>query len=124
LKVLYKVWLDNDGKAFGDGPYERLRWVEKTRSLHRAARQMDMAYSKAWTLVRSLESRLGFSLIERKVGGTAGGGSTITAEGKDFMERYRKFRTDAGKALEKTYAQHFGAMEGPEKKGRSGSRHR
>ncbi len=29
MKIAYKVWLDNNGKAFGDGPYELLRRVEK-----------------------------------------------------------------------------------------------
>jgi len=29
MKVTYKVWLDQDGKAFGNGPYELLKRVEK-----------------------------------------------------------------------------------------------
>jgi molybdate transport system regulatory protein len=47
VKVGYKVWLDNKGKAFGDGPYELLKRVDETQSLHRAAKEMGMAYSKA-----------------------------------------------------------------------------
>jgi molybdate transport system regulatory protein len=51
MKIVYKVWLDNNGKAFGDGPYELLRRAEETKSLHRAANQMGMAYTKAWRLI-------------------------------------------------------------------------
>ena len=29
MKIGYKVWLDNNGKAFGDGPYELLSRVEE-----------------------------------------------------------------------------------------------
>lgn len=65
MKVTYKVWLDNNGKAFGDGPYELLKRVEKTGSLHQATNQMGMSYSKAWRLIRALEERLGFTLLER-----------------------------------------------------------
>ena len=69
MKIGYKVWLDNDGKAFGDGPCELLERVEGTHSLHQAAKEMGMAYSKAWRLIGAMENRLGFLLIERKVGG-------------------------------------------------------
>ncbi len=50
MKLLYKIWLDQNGKAFGDGPYELLKRVESTHSLHQAAGQMEMSYSKAWRL--------------------------------------------------------------------------
>ena len=111
MKIGYKVWLDNNGKAFGDGPYELLRRVEKMMSLHQAANQMGMSYSKAWRLIRTLEERLGFALLERKVGGQSGGGSQVTPKGKDLMNHYERFRRDVEKGLEKIYQKHFGKME-------------
>jgi len=110
MKISYKVWLDNNGKAFGDGPYELLKRVKKTRSLHQAANQMGMSYSKAWRLIQTLEERLGFSLLERKVGGQSGGGSRITPMAEDLMEHYKQFRKDVKKALERIYRNHFGEM--------------
>jgi len=110
MKLSYKIWLDHHGKAFGDGPYELLRRVEKTKSLHQAAQQMGMAYSKAWRLIRTLEQRLGFPLIERKVGGSSGGGSQITPKGKELMSLYGIFRKEVGEAMEKIYRRHFGSM--------------
>jgi len=109
-KVAYKIWLDNNGKAFGDGPYELLRRVEKRTSLHQAANQMGMSYSKAWQLIRTLEERLGFALLERKVGGQSGGGSNVTSQGKDLMNHYGRFRRDVEKGLEKIYRKHFGLI--------------
>jgi molybdate transport system regulatory protein len=110
MKISYKIWLDKDGKAFGDGPYELLRRVEKTRSLHQAAHQMGMAYSKAWRLIRTMEERLGFVLLERKTGGRAGGGSKVTSEGKRLMEHYGRFRKEIEEAMEKIYQRHFSPM--------------
>jgi len=107
VKVLYKVWLDNNGKAFGEGPYELLKRVEQTQSLHQAANQMGMAYSKAWTILRITEQRLGFSLLDRKVGGRSGGGSRITARAKNLMKHYEGFRKDVEKAMRKSYRRHF-----------------
>ncbi len=107
MRVDYKVWLDNDGKAFGDGPYELLRRVEKMMSLHRAANQMGMSYSKAWQLIRTLEERLGFPLLERKVGGQSGGGSLVTPQARNLMNHYEGFRKDVDTSLEKIYRKHF-----------------
>ena len=113
MKIGYKVWLDNDGKAFGDGPYELLRRVEKMKSLHQAAHQMGMSYSKAWQLIRTLEEKLGFALLERKVGGQSGGGSQITLQGKLLMDRYARFRRDVEKDLEEIYQKYFGSPSHP-----------
>jgi molybdate transport system regulatory protein len=113
MKIGYKIWLDNNGKAFGDGPYELLRRVEKKMSLHQAASQMGMSYSKAWRLIRTLEKRLGFVLLERKVGGQSGGGSRVTPRGKDLMDHYDPFRRDVEKGLEKIFQKHFGLIPLP-----------
>jgi molybdate transport system regulatory protein len=110
MKILYKVWLDNNGKAFGDGPFELLRRVEETKSLHQAANQMGMAYSKAWRLIQTLEDRLGFALLERRVGGKSGGGSRVTFKGKMLMNHYKQFRKDVKIALERIYRCHFGSI--------------
>jgi molybdate transport system regulatory protein len=109
MKVAYKVWLDQDGKAFGDGPYDLLSRVEKTKSLHQAAHQMGMAYSKAWHLIRTIERRLGFTLLERKVGGQSGGGSQLTPMAKNLMKDYKQFRNDVKEAIGKIYQRHFGS---------------
>ena len=107
MRIGYKIWLDNNGKAFGGGPYELLKRIHETHSLHRAAKEMEMAYSKAWRLIGAMEKRLGFLLIERKVGGPSGGGSRVTSQGKELMKRYRHFQKDVKTSLEKIYRTHF-----------------
>jgi molybdate transport system regulatory protein len=109
IKADCKIWLSkNDEKAFGQGPSRLLRRVEKTNSLHRAAHEMGMSYNKAWRLIRLMEERLGFPLLEKQVGGQSGGGSRVTPKAKDFIERYERFESDAKKAIERTYRKHFG----------------
>ncbi len=118
MKVAYKIWLDQHGKAFGDGPYELLKRVGQTSSLHEAALQMDMSYSKAWNLIRTMEKRLGFALLDKKIGGRSGGGSQVTPRGNEFLKRYEQFRKEAAEAVERTYEKHFGGGAG-KKKGRN-----
>jgi len=115
MKVACKIWLDHRGKAFGDGPCQLLKRVEKTNSLHEAAHQMDMSYSKAWKLIQTMERRLGFSLLDKKIGGRSGGGSQVTPKGKELMKRYEKFEKEARKAVEEAYQKHFGSP--PRKEG-------
>ncbi len=107
MRLGFKVWLDNGGKAFGEGPYQLLKRIEKTGSLRKAAKEMEMSYRKAWLIIQRCEERLGIELIERRAGGLSGGGSFLTQSGKAFMERYGKFREEAEKALENIYRGYF-----------------
>jgi molybdate transport system regulatory protein len=107
MRVAFKIWLDNDGKAFGEGPYRLLKGIEKTGSLRQAAAEQRMSYRKAWIVIKHVEERLGLPLLERKVGGVSGGGSVLTPSGKSFMRVYERFRTEADKALERIYHKHF-----------------
>jgi molybdate transport system regulatory protein len=109
MQVVCKIWLDHHGKAFGEGPFELLKRVEKTNSLHEAASQMRMSYSKAWKLIQTMEKRLGFFLLDKKIGGRSGGGSQVTPKGKELMKRYAQFEKEARKAIEKAYQRHFGS---------------
>ena len=108
MKVACKLWLDHNGKAFGEGPLELLKRVEKTNSLHEAAHQMNMSYSKAWKLFQTMEKKLGFSLLDKKIGGRSGGGSQVTPKGKELMKRYERFEKDARRAVDRAYQKHFG----------------
>jgi molybdate transport system regulatory protein len=107
MKLAYKVWIDSDGKAFGDGPYQLLRLVDKVGSLHRAAGEMKMSYRKAWLMLNAMEKRLGFSLLNRQVGGVSGGGSQLTEKAMEFMDRYEAFHREVEETLKNIYRKHF-----------------
>ena len=112
MKAALKLWLDQDGKAFGDGPYELLKRIEATGSLHKAAAQMKMAYSKAWKMTRTIEQKLGFPVLERQVGGRFGGGSRITPQAKGLMSRYAAFRKEAQEAVNRIFQKRFRSFKG------------
>ncbi len=108
IRIMYKVWLDCDGKAFGEGPDRLLRLVEVTGSLHKAAAEMKMSYRKAWLMLQAIERRLGYPLLERKVGGVSGGGSQLTPAARELMRRYEAFRQEIQEKLQDIWAEHFG----------------
>ena len=108
MKIAYKIWIENNGKAFGEGPFQLLRMVVKKGSLLQAAKALDMSYQKAWVIMRRSEEKLGFPLLERKIGGIAGGGSKLTDAGKEFIRNYDRFRKETEKKIDAVFQKHFG----------------
>jgi molybdate transport system regulatory protein len=101
LRVGQRIWLHRDGHAvLGMGTCELLSRVDSTGSLHRAAADMGMAYSKAWLSVRRAEANLGVALLERHTGGRGGGGSTLSPEGKWLIGAFGALVEDANQMLE------------------------
>ena len=108
MKIAYKIWLENNGKAFGEGPFQLLRMVVKKGSLLQAAKSLGMSYQKAWVIIHMCEERLGFALLERKIGGIAGGGSQVTEAGQEFLENYGRFRQEAERKINAIFQKYFG----------------
>ena len=77
-----------DHKVFGPGIAQLLHRVQEYHSLRAAALSMDMAYSKAWTVLRTAEEQLGFKLLHSSTGGKGGGGAVLSPEGELLLERY------------------------------------
>lgn len=102
------TFLDDSGeKFFGEGPARLLRAIEETGSLRAASMSMNMAYTKALKLMKKAEETLGFALITRTTGGKDGGGSTVTAEGKEWLERYEAYRDACIQANRALYLEFF-----------------
>lgn len=107
LHPVISVRLFNDDKCFGPGIAQLLECVKEHRSLRAAAQSMDMAYSKAWTIVRRCESALGFRLLVYTTGGKNGGGAVLTQEGQDLLDAYtrycRRLRDDADRLFREEF---------------------
>lgn len=102
------IFLDeNREKFFGDGPYQLLKGIEKTGSVRSAALAMGMAYSKAMKLMKHAEEALGFPLTSRSAGGVSGGGSRLTPEGKEWIEKYEAYRNACIAENRRLYAEFF-----------------
>ena len=109
MKAVTRItFLDEQGeKFFGEGPYRLLMAVEQTGSLRSAAAQMGMAYSKAMRILRNAEAALGFALTVRSTGGTNGGGSRLTLEGKEWLQTYEAYRDACIQANSRLYLEFF-----------------
>ena len=109
MKAVTRITITDDSgnKFFGEGPCRLLRNVEKTGSLRAAAMEMEMAYSKASKILKQAEAELGFPLTARVTGGKDGGGSSLTPEGRAWLERYEAYRDACVKANRELYRRYF-----------------
>lgn len=102
------VFFDDAGeKFFGEGPARLLRGIEEKGSLRAAAQSMEMAYSKGLSIIKQAEKTLGFPLVIRTAGGKSGGGSQLTKEGKEWLERYESYRDACLQANRSLYLEFF-----------------
>ncbi len=100
--------LSDEGEHFcGIGVSELLHHVEQTGSLNQASKKMQMSYNKACRMVNKIERVMGFRFIERTSGGKNGGGSVLTAEGKDFLLKYDTYYRKMQELSEEIFQQTF-----------------
>lgn len=77
-----------------------LREIEKTGIPAEGGPVQNMAYSKAWKILRESEKAWGFPLTDRETGGKDGGGSTLTQEAVKLVAAYDSFQSEARGALD------------------------
>ncbi len=88
LRIKLTVRLFTEEKCFGPGVAELLVRVREHDSLRAAAANMEMAYSKAWKIIRQSEAALGCKLLTSSTGGRGGGGAVLTPEAEQLLAAY------------------------------------
>lgn len=84
--IIRKKETDTHSAAFGRGIARLCEGVEQTGSLNKACKEMGMAYSKAWRIMRNTEDSLGIKLLERH----GAHGSVLTDDAKRLLHVFRK----------------------------------
>jgi molybdate transport repressor ModE-like protein len=72
-----------------------------------ACQRMGISYSKGRSVIAQLENQLGETVLQSRQGGRCGGGSQVTAAGRELMERYDGFCREAGAYLTELFHDYF-----------------
>jgi molybdate transport system regulatory protein len=105
IRARCKLWLsskDVEG-VFGDGKWRLLEAIGRTGSLSAASESLRISYRKAWGDLNKAQDTLNVALVEKQRGGSMGGRTILTGEGKKWVKAYAKFRADVEKAVGKAY---------------------
>lgn len=76
----------SEDAVFGRGVAALCRGVREHGSLNKAAKNMSMAYSKAWRIMKTTEEAFGVQLLDRD----GAHGSTLTPEGDRLLDAYEE----------------------------------
>ncbi|MFA6191430.1 MAG: TOBE domain-containing protein [Sulfurimonas sp.] len=92
MKIDGRFWLTKDGQSFlGSGRIELLNKIQKTGSIHAAAKEMKMSYKAAWERINSMNNLADEPLITRTIGGKGGGGTVLTPYAHKLIATYYRF---------------------------------
>lgn len=107
LHASISIRIFTDKKCFGPGIATLLHRIDECHSLRAAAFSMEMAYSKAWMILRTCEDALGFKLITSTTGGKNGGGAILTDEGRSVLNAYDEYCAELRKQADRLFEQKF-----------------
>lgn len=63
--------------------------VDELGSVREACQRQQMSYSTGWKRINTMEQQLGIILVDRRQGGSGGGCSQLTQEGREYIANYR-----------------------------------
>lgn len=89
-----------DKVALGPGKIDLLRAIGETHSISGAARQLGIAYKRAWLLIDTLNQGFGRPVVETATGGKGGGGARLTPLGERVMAGYNALETRINEAAQ------------------------
>jgi len=91
--------LGRPAPAMGPGKAELIVRIGETGSISAAARSMGMSYRRAWQLVEALNRAFREPVITTAIGGTRGGGATVTVFGKRLVVLFHAMEDKASSAI-------------------------
>jgi len=81
----------------GPGKADLLEAIGSSGSIRGAAKELDMSYMRAWSLVRTMNEAFREPLVESTRGGA--GGAKLTSEGRKILALYRRMQERALRAV-------------------------
>jgi molybdate transport system regulatory protein len=124
-RLSIRIDFEPSGSALGPGMAQLLELIASKGSIRAAAAQMDMSYRKAWLLIQDIQTTFNGEVVETAAGGSAGGGTKLTALGDEILGLYRaveQLSQEANKA-ELLRLTAMGQADAPRRrKGRGGKR--
>ena len=103
IRLAVKSTEADSNSQFGRGVANLCLGVRELGSLNAAAKDMKMAYSKAWRIIKETEAALGIQLLNRD----GAHGSTLTEEGDKLLDTYLEVDAKLQQIAEEEFAARF-----------------
>ena len=110
VRPVVSVSLNKEKPFFDSKIAMLLMLIDETKSVRAAGQRMQLSYSSCWNIIRTLESQLNYTLIERSQGGAGGSQSRLTDRGRALLQRYTAYEQALKEQANALYAQYFGGL--------------
>ena len=110
VRPVVSVSLSKEKPFFDSKIAMLLTLIDETKSVRAAGQRMQLSYSSCWNIIRTLESQLNYSLIERSQGGAGGSTSVLTDRGRELLARYNAYEKLLKDRAGELYEQYFGGL--------------
>ena len=110
VRPVVSVSLNKEKPFFDNKIAMLLMLVDETKSVRAAGQRMQLSYSSCWNMIRTLESQLNYTLIERSQGGAGGSTSVLTQRGKELLQRYNAYEKHLKEQANALYEEYFGGL--------------
>lgn len=110
VRPVVNVSLNKEKPFFDSKIAMLLMLIDETKSVRAAGQRMQLSYSSCWNIIRTLESQLNYSLIERSQGGAGGSTSILTDRGRELLQRYNAYEKILKDQANALYEQYFGGL--------------
>ena len=97
--------------TLGPGKAHLLGLIAEKHSITEAARQMKMGYKRAWQLIEAINACFEEPLVESITGGSHGGGSQLSPQGKKALALYRSIYAKSAAAASRELKRLHGMLK-------------
>lgn len=88
-KIKSRIWIEYENHVLlGEGRVQLLKAIQKTGSLSKAAKSLNISYKKAWNLIDSVNKSAKRPVTINSIGGTGGGGAELTDYGISLINAF------------------------------------
>ncbi len=105
FQLHYKIWMSDNQEngILGDGKWKILKLIEEKGSLKAACDELGWTYRRTWGDLKKIEKFFGFPLLEKHRGGSDGGSTFLTPEGKKLVLAFDKFHSNVDNVIQKGF---------------------
>jgi molybdate transport system regulatory protein len=105
IRFHYKIWLsDEAGQGIlGDGKWKVLKLIDEKGSIKAACDDLGWTYRRTWGNLKRIEEFFGFPLLEKFRGGSDGGMTKLTPEGRKLVEAFNRFHATIDHTISKGF---------------------
>ncbi len=105
VNLHYKIWMSDSKEVgiLGDGKWKMLKLIDEKGSLKAACDELGYTYRRTWGNLRKIEDFFGFPLLEKHRGGSEGGATTLTEEGRKLVRAFDKFHATVDGTIQKGF---------------------